>query len=137
MSLLAILKENAEACRNYIRLEDLEPGTYEIKRFSLRDTKFGKRLVIDINLGFLYLPEKMTRKFNTDAAIAKLNKKHYDFVYNGNNDEAQRFTFELHPEDDDVETSYCSDGSTTDNENSILDLGLGKKKSAGVANKKK
>lgn len=119
--MLSILKENAASCNNYVRMEDLNPGRYEIRKFSLRDSKFGgKRLVIDINKGYIFLPEKMTEKFNTEKAVAKLNKDRYDLVFRGKDDHAPyrlRFTFELHISSDEEDNSDMDNNDNKNNKN--------------------
>lgn len=112
--MLSILKANADACTSYVRMEDLEPGSYAIKKFSLRESKFGgKRLVIDLDRGYMYLPEKMVRQVNTEAAIAKLNKERYNLVYYGRDDYALyrlRFTFAInHPSNVECDDEDCED----------------------------
>lgn len=116
--MLSILKENAASCNSYVRMEDLEPGTYEILTFSLRNTRNGKRLVMEIKEGSVYLPEKMMNKFNTEEAVAKLNKKRYDFIYEGKDEEApnrKMFTFEIHrpsaTDEDDSDDDLASTSS--------------------------
>lgn len=110
--MLSILRKVASSCSNYIRIKDLEPGRYEVSRFSLRDSKFGgKCLVIDIpKKGFMYLPQRMTEEFNTEEAVAKLNEGHYDFVYKGKDEFKpynSDFTFELHYDDIDDDDGSC------------------------------
>lgn len=109
--MLSALRKMASSCSNYIRMKDLEPGRYEVSKFSLRDSKFGgKCLVIDIpEKGFMYLPQGMTEEFNTEEAVIKLNEGHYDFVYKGKYDFTPYntdFTFELHYDDTDDDESF-------------------------------
>lgn len=115
--MLSVLKESAASCASYVRMVDLEPGKYHIHKFSLRDSKFGKRVVIEIDQGYMYLPEKMYKKFNTEKAIAKLNKEDYDFVYEGK----KVFTFEKHTmsdnENDDDDDERSDDDNDTNNRN--------------------
>lgn len=103
INMLSALKASAASCSSpassYVRMSDLAPGRYPIRKFSLRDSQYGKRLVIEIEQGFMYLPEKMYKKFNTEKAINKLNKEQYDLVYEGKSDRAPNrlmFTFETH-----------------------------------------
>lgn len=103
--MLSILRKNAAACTNYLRMKDLPPGRYEIRKFSLRNSKFGgKCLVIDIpKRGYIFLPQNMTEDFNTEEAVNKLNQDRYDFIYKGEDNYApndMRFTFEMHCDDE-------------------------------------
>lgn len=113
--MLKVLKECAAACSSFIRMADLDPGRYPIQKFSIRDSKYGKRLVIEVDEGYIYLPEKMIKKFKTEAAVNKLNKERYDLVFNGKDEHANRldFTFEKH--DSDEEDVEESDNESDDN----------------------
>lgn len=120
--MLSLLKETAAASSGYIRLEDLKPGRYEVLKFSLRDSQYGKRVVIDIDGGWIYLPEKMYKKFNTEKSIAKLNKDQYDFVFEGKSKRAPnafKFTFEMH--DSDATTSYTNDKDSDEKDDTKTD----------------
>lgn len=107
--MLSILKESAAACTSYVRMADLQPGRYEITRFEIRETQYGKRLVIEINQGMMFLPEKMMKKINSESAIKKLNNDRYDLVFEGKENNVLKFDFEKHAatddeDDDDDET---------------------------------
>lgn len=120
--MFSVLKETAASSSGYIRLEDLKPGRYEVLKFSLRESQFGKRVVIDIDGGWIFLPEKMYTKFNTEKSIAKLNKERYDFVFEGKSKRAPHafmFTFEMH--DSDATTTYANDEDSDDDENTHTD----------------
>lgn len=115
--MLTVLKENAASCSRYIRMGDLTPGRYEIRKFSLRDSMYGRRLVIDINKGYIYLPEKMLEQFNTEKKVDKLNKDRYDLVYSGKDENAPqrlKFTFEMH-------SALLDDDDDNDDEDVVVD----------------
>lgn len=110
--MLNILKESAASCTSYVRMSDLNPGRYEIRKFFFRDSQFGKRLVIEIDQGFIFLPEKMLKKINSEKAVDKLNKDHYDLVYEGQDDHSPNrlnFTFEKHETSDEEDNDDAMD----------------------------
>lgn len=117
--MLSLLKETAESSSGYIRWKDLKPGRYEVLKFSLRDSQFGKRVVIDIDGGWIYLPEKMYKKFKTEKSIAKLNKERYDFVFKGQN----KFTFEIHDSNavNDINNEESEDDNDKDDNNDDIE----------------
>lgn len=99
--MLSILKENAAASSSYIRMADLQPGRYKIDHFEFRDTQYGKRLVIEIDQGDLFLPKNMVKKINSESAIKKLNSERYDLVFEGKEKNVLKFDFEKHDATDD------------------------------------
>lgn len=116
VKMLKVLKESASSCTTYVRMGDLAPGRYEIRKFCLRDSQYGTRLVIEIEQGYVYLPEKMLKKINTEKAINKINKDRYDLVYEGKDDGAPNrlnFTFEKHDSSDDEEDDINENNSNT------------------------
>lgn len=133
--MLKLLKESAASGTTYIRMSDLQPGRYGIRKFYLRDSQFGKRMVIEIDRGLIFLPQKMLKKINTEKGINKLNKDHYDLVYEGQDDRTStlNFTFEKHgtfeeEEDDD------DNMNDSDNDKSIWSVSA---TSGGAARKQK
>lgn len=103
--MLSILKESAATCSSYVRMGDLQPGKYVIDYFDVRETQYGKRLVIEIDQGIIFLPERMSKKISTESAIKKLNSERYDLVYEGKENNVLKFDFEKHAEtDDDTDT---------------------------------
>lgn len=132
--MLSTLRKNAESCNTgYIRLKDLPTGRYEIEKFSIRDSIYGgKSLIIDIpEKGYLYLPDKMSAGLSTEAAVTKLNKDRYDFIYHGENKNAPHnllFTFEMHDNDDDTEDTTDADIDEKEDDNKKNGGAVGKTK---------
>lgn len=125
--MLSTLKESAASCSTYIRMSNLDPGRYEIRKFSLRDSQYGKRLVIEVEQGYVYLPEKMLKKFNSEKEVNKLNRDRYDLVYEGN--DSNKFTFEMHDDSGDE-----NDDENIDEEDSSVRKSAG---TSGAPNRKR
>lgn len=59
--------------KTYKSFKDINIGEYNINRFAVVDCQFGKRIRIDLDEFFMYLPERFV-KFLTDADIDQLNE---------------------------------------------------------------
>lgn len=71
---------NACRVKSYCRFDDLAVGDYLVYHFALKDTKYGKRLRVDLGDKFLYLPERF---LVPESVVADLNKTQYYLVYRG------------------------------------------------------
>lgn len=81
MSALSILKA---VCVNkpFVSFEGLAEGDYFISSFELVQTKFGKKVGVDIGNKMLLLPERFTKVFTEDN-IEELNRGEHIMIYKG------------------------------------------------------
>lgn len=81
MSALNLLQT---AClkKSYKSFKDLPVGSYFIKSFSLADTDHGKRVRIEIEDTFMFLPERFASSLD-EAAIKELNSTPKIMIYSG------------------------------------------------------
>lgn len=70
----------------YISFKELTPGDYMVNYFSMVETKFGKRVRVDIDNGYLLLPARCMRRVDK-AALNDLNKKPKRMTYSGKDPE--------------------------------------------------
>lgn len=72
----------------YITLDTLQVGIpYEVKRFRLHDSVFGRCLVADLAVGFwLVLPKRIGDLVDTEEKLQWLNSKNYWMVFKGRNE---------------------------------------------------
>lgn len=61
--------------------KDLAMGEYLINRFTFVDTNFGKRVRIDVDGFYMYLPERFSTL--TEAEITTLNSSQKIMIYSG------------------------------------------------------
>lgn len=128
--MLNILKKDAASFSNNIQFDKLKPGKYPIKKFSLRDSAYGgKRLVVDIDGGYLILPQKMTTHLKTEKAMNKLNNDRYIFVFKGKEKKPPHrihFTFELNKSGSKMKANADQESESDDDDNDtdmdILDI---------------
>lgn len=62
--------------------KDLDVGEYIVESFALVETKFGKRLRINLVDTYMYLPERFSMSLD-DAALSELNSSPKIMVYSG------------------------------------------------------
>lgn len=81
MAALDVLKT---AClkKSFRSFNDLVPGEYIIQHFTLMNTNFGKRVRIDMDDAYMYLPERFAMGLN-EAAIAELNASPKIMIFSG------------------------------------------------------
>lgn len=98
------------------KFDNLAPGEYLVKTFSLKKTVFGLRLCAEIDDFYLNLPPRYTDKVNSDEQLDDINSKQWKMVYSGKNrDQGNKLMIDFEPvipdpqdstnddEDDDVE----------------------------------
>lgn len=76
------------ACTNkpFISFEDLPIGDYFIKSFAYVDTKYGKRIRLDIGEKVVFLPTRFIKRIgeeNMGSALSEMNKGQYWLIYRG------------------------------------------------------
>ena len=69
----------------YITLDVLQLGVpYEIVRFRLHESAYGRCLVVDLAIGFwLVLPKRIGDLVSTDERLEWLNSQHFWLVFKG------------------------------------------------------
>lgn len=72
------------ACKKlkYQSFEDFKSGEYIVKQFSLVDTKYGKRIKVELSDVYLFLPERFNSAA-TPEGIAELNSTPKVMIYTG------------------------------------------------------
>lgn len=68
--------------KNYQSFKDMQPGEYVVRRFNIVDTTHGKRIRIELDGTYMYLPERFVTML-TDDVINVLNKSPKIMVYGG------------------------------------------------------
>lgn len=68
-----------------VRLGDLPRGEYPVEQFSLVETRYGKKLKLDLGDKFVYLPSSASAGLNDDK-IVELNSLPQIFVWGGYGD---------------------------------------------------
>lgn len=68
--------------KTFKSFKDLAPGEYIVQHFSTMDTIYGKRLRVDLDECYLYLPERFVKSLS-EAAVAELNLSPKIMVYTG------------------------------------------------------
>lgn len=76
------------ACTNkpFISFEDLPIGDYFIKSFAYVDTKYGKRIRLDIGEKVVFLPTRFIKRIgeeNMGSALSEMNMGQYWLIYRG------------------------------------------------------
>lgn len=107
---MSLSKLNKVAHENsYIAFDDLDPGSYPIKKFSvMKKSQYDgeKRLLVHIKNGYVILPSRM-EQFTEDKEVEKLNKLKLRFIYGGKQGNRLDFRFVM---DDSVDSS-CESSS--------------------------
>lgn len=89
---------DAASSTSYLKFDELAPGTYPIKRFSImKKSSFGgKRLLVHLEEGFLIMPTRISDEFASPSEVLKLNEGSYNFIYIGKDSNRQnRLNFRL------------------------------------------
>lgn len=68
--------------RKFISFKNIEPAEYIVKNFSIVDSTHGKRVQIDLNDGYMYLPERFIDSL-PQRLIDELNKSPKVMNYKG------------------------------------------------------
>lgn len=78
---LAALQSACEK-KNFQSFKNLKFGDYIVRKFSIVDTLHGKRIQVDVNDGYMYLPERFVGVLSQNI-IDELNKSPKIMVYKG------------------------------------------------------
>lgn len=65
------------------KFDDLENGIYLVDSFSMKDTKFGKRIFVNIDDFCVVLPPRFMERINKQKQIDELNAGRYNMIYQG------------------------------------------------------
>lgn len=76
------------ACTNkpYISFDELPIGDYFIKSFAYVETKFGKKIRLDIGVNMVFLPQSFIKRIgeeNVEKTLSEMNKGQYWIIYRG------------------------------------------------------
>lgn len=76
----------------YITLDVLEIGIpYEISRFRLLDSVYGRCLIVDLAVGFwLVLPKRIGDLVTTEEQVQLLNSQHYWMIFKGRHEQYRK-----------------------------------------------
>lgn len=88
MDSLSALKNACTHKKSYKSFKDIPHGEYVIHRFSLAKTVHGKKVRIDLDDTYMYLPERFADALS-ESVIQELNLKPKIMVYEGK-DAAQK-----------------------------------------------
>lgn len=83
-----LFKSACVAVKPYISFDELAVGDYFIKSFAYVDTKFGKKIRLDIGECVVFLPNRFINAIgveNIDEKIAEMNQGQYVMLYRGKN----------------------------------------------------
>lgn len=84
---------------SYKSFKDLEAGEYIVYHFSCIQTSHGRRVRINLDDYFMYLPERFSTGLD-DASIVELNSSPKVMVYGGKNpSEGNRLILDFHEVD--------------------------------------
>lgn len=67
----------------YKNFGDLPLGSYTVKKFLLRNSKFGLKLLVEVGDFYLTLPKRFIDKINTEELVAEINKTKWQLTYGG------------------------------------------------------
>lgn len=69
--------------RPYKSFSTLERGDYPVQKFSISDTKYGKRVKVDLKECFVYLPPRFSVELLNEEVIKELNEQDIVMVFHG------------------------------------------------------
>lgn len=116
---LSTFNKIAASSNGYIKFDELAPGSYAIKYFSiLKKAKHGNgpRLLVHLKEGYLILPQRVSEVFAKKDEVNKLNNGRFKFVFLGKDKtKSDRVNFRLEKNEDPV--TDVSDDSDDSEEN--------------------
>lgn len=78
------LKDSCEIKFRPIKpFDDLKVGTYSVDSFSMKNTRYGKRIFVNIEDFCVVLPPRFMERINKPQQIDNLNAEHYNMIYRG------------------------------------------------------
>lgn len=81
-----LLSLNASAIKrepSFKKFSDLPYGSYTVKKFVLKDTNFGLRLLVLVDDFYLTLPQRFSDKISKAGQVEELNQRKFRLVYGG------------------------------------------------------
>lgn len=82
MNAFDVLKTACKASANYTSFEHIKPGFYDVQRFKIVNTKFGKKVVVMTEEFDCFLPERFLKGV-TPQVVDALNSETYVMKYYG------------------------------------------------------
>lgn len=73
--------------RPYKSFSTLERGEYPVTGFSVADTKFGKRIRVDLRECYVFLPQRFSVDLINEEVRKELNSQDIVMVYRGKGSE--------------------------------------------------
>lgn len=115
------LKNSCEiAFRPIKKFDDLAIGTYLVSSFSLKDTKYGRRIFVNIGEFCVVLPPRFMERVNKQKQIDELNASSFNMIYNGKDKDKKDLlmlkfveVFETSDDDDTANYNRASTSSST------------------------
>lgn len=81
--------------RSFLSFKNLKHGEFVVKNFCIVDTQHGTRIQIDVNNGYMYLPERFMSVL-PQTFIDELNKSPKIMIYRGKDaDDGNRLLLEF------------------------------------------
>lgn len=74
--------------RPYRSFTTLECGEYPVTKFSISDTKFGKRIRVDLRECYVFLPQRFSVELFNEEVIKDLNSQDIVLIFRGKGSEA-------------------------------------------------
>lgn len=68
--------------KKFVSFKDFSTGQYVVNKFTIVETTYGKRVQIDLNDSYMYLPERFVNML-TQKDIDELNKSSKIMIYKG------------------------------------------------------
>lgn len=87
MAFLALKNSCENTFRPIKKFDDLAVGTYTVDSFRLKDTKFGRRIFVNIEDFCVVLPPRFLERISTQNQIDELNSEQYKMIYAGKDKE--------------------------------------------------
>lgn len=73
--------------RPYKSFTTLERGEYPVTSFSISDTKYGKRIRVDLRECYVFLPQRFSIDLFNEEVIKDLNSQDIIMIYRGKGSE--------------------------------------------------
>lgn len=83
MAFQAIENSCEIAFRTIKKFDDLAVGTYSVDSFSMKDTRYGRRIFVNIEEFCVVLPVRFMERVNKQKQIDELNAQRFNMVYKG------------------------------------------------------
>lgn len=82
----ALLSLNSSAQKRepyYKNFSDLPLGSYTVKKFHLKDSDFGMKLLVEVEDFYLTLPKRFRDKITTEAQVEEINRSRWRITFGG------------------------------------------------------